>query len=377
MRLYIYMNKGDEPSKRVKTLMGHDHISSSSSSSSSNSDNSSSRISISSSSHSSHNRVNQQEEESFNNDNNNNETIDNSCSNHDDDKARREIPPPQIIDTPEPNVNKLIYGKYEIEAWYYSPYPTEFGSKIDRLYVCEYCLRYMNKETQLESHKAICKEKKPPGRMIYANGKIKVYEVDGQEHKLYCQSLCLLAKLFLDNKTLYYDVEGFKFYVLAEQNSKFKSYEELIGFFSKEKLSYDNYNLACIMTLPSHQRKGFGTLLIELSYELSKHEGKVGSPEKPLSYLGALGYQSYWASAILATLLHFRGDVTIEQISKETCIHEQDVIDTLSRLDLLRFRKKDQDRDHICITENMLNETINTRNIKIARKIDPSLIRWK
>ncbi|CEI99017.1 hypothetical protein RMCBS344292_13111 [Rhizopus microsporus] len=319
--------ESDEPSKRVKTLMGHDHISSSSSSSSSsNSDNSSSRISISSSSHSSHNRVNQQEEESFNNDNNNNETIDNSCSNHDDDKARREIPPPQIIDTPEPNVNKLIYGKYEIEAWYYSPYPTEFGSKIDRLYVCEYCLRYMNKETQLESHKvktknndrndvftiiqAICKEKKPPGRMIYANGKIKVYEVDGQEHKLYCQSLCLLAKLFLDNKTLYYDVEGFKFYVLAEQNS-------------------------------------------------------------------ALGYQSYWASAILATLLHFRGDVTIEQISKETCIHEQDVIDTLSRLDLLRFRKKDQDRDHICITENMLNETINTRNIKIARKIDPSLIRWK
>lgn len=52
------MNKGDEPSKRVKTLMGHDHISSSSSSSSSssNSDNSSSRISISSSSHSSHSK---------------------------------------------------------------------------------------------------------------------------------------------------------------------------------------------------------------------------------------------------------------------------------------------------------------------------------
>lgn len=97
-------------------------------------------------------------------------------------------------------MNKLVYGKYEIEAWYYSPYPTEFGSKIDRLYVCEYCLRYMNKEAQLESHKvkaknndgndvftiiqAICKEKKPPGRMIYANGKIKVYEVDGQEHKV-------------------------------------------------------------------------------------------------------------------------------------------------------------------------------------------------
>ncbi|CEG80086.1 hypothetical protein RMATCC62417_14470 [Rhizopus microsporus] len=53
----LYMNKGDEPSKRVKTLMGHDHISSSSSSSSSssNSNSSSHRISISSS-HSSHSK---------------------------------------------------------------------------------------------------------------------------------------------------------------------------------------------------------------------------------------------------------------------------------------------------------------------------------
>lgn len=113
-------------------------------------------------------------------------------------------------------MSKLVYGKYEIDAWYYSPYPTEFGSKIDRLYVCEYCLRYMNKETQLESHKvktkdndgndvftiiqAICKEKKPPGRMIYANGKIKVYEVDGQEHKVNSRNIttcvCMLTYLF-------------------------------------------------------------------------------------------------------------------------------------------------------------------------------------
>ena len=46
---------------------------------------------------------------------------------------------------------------------------------------------------------------------------IAVFEVDGNKHKIYCQSLCLLSKLFLDHKTLYYDVDQFLFYVLCEE----------------------------------------------------------------------------------------------------------------------------------------------------------------
>jgi hypothetical protein len=44
--------------------------------------------------------------------------------------------------------------------------------------------------------------------------------VDGNINKIYCQNLCLLAKLFLDHKTLYYDVEPFLFYVLTKNDSK-------------------------------------------------------------------------------------------------------------------------------------------------------------
>ena len=51
---------------------------------------------------------------------------------------------------------------------------------------------------------------------------------------IYCQNLCLLAKLFLDHKTLYYDVEPFLFYVLTQNDSKGC---HLVGYFSKVRLT--------------------------------------------------------------------------------------------------------------------------------------------
>ena len=46
----------------------------------------------------------------------------------------------------------------------------------------------------------------------------------------YAQNLCLLAKLFLDHKTLYYDTDPFLFYVMCEWDSR--GYH-IVGYFSK------------------------------------------------------------------------------------------------------------------------------------------------
>ena len=59
---------------------------------------------------------------------------------------------------------------------------------------------------------------------------LSVFEVDGNTNKIYCQNLCLLVKLFLDHKTLYYDVEPFLFYVLTRvSNSIFQAGSEYLG----------------------------------------------------------------------------------------------------------------------------------------------------
>lgn len=102
----------------------------------------------------------------------------------------------------------------------------------------------------------------PPANEIYRHECLSVFEVDGHINKLYCQNLCLLAKLFLDHKTLYYDVEPFLFYVLTKNDDQGS---HLVGYFSKEKHCQQKYNVSCIMTMPQYQRQGFGRFLIDFS----------------------------------------------------------------------------------------------------------------
>ena len=202
--------------------------------------------------------------------------------------------------------------------------------------------------------------------------------MDGRRNPLYCQNLCLLAKLFLGSKTLYYDVEPFLFYVMTE-NDEFGCH--FVGYFSKEKrglsptppqphtsfdddsqshgqvggglhpqsedvaaLSNPGNNVSCILVLPVHMRRGFGRTLIEFSYLLTRVEGRTGSPEKPLSDMGLVSYRSYWRGVLCKLLLRYKEPSnahelpSITSVACETGMTPDDIIATL---EALRFLVRD------------------------------------
>ncbi|KAH9457403.1 hypothetical protein Pst134EA_021279 [Puccinia striiformis f. sp. tritici] len=249
------------------------------------------------------------------------------------------------------------------------PPPPPPAAAALKLYVCDGCLRYLFSSEAYLKHKIRCRVSHPPGRKVYQSGEIIIREIDGSKEKLYCQCLCLFGKLFIDHKYIFFDVEGFKFYVLTiagndqppkpteeEEESNGKR-EKIVGFFSKEKISYDGYNLACIVTLPPYQKRGYGSLLIEFSYELDRYEAEkikandqdqiptkvlLGTPERPLSVMGARGYLHFWTAVLVrffrtlftppAPRLEQSGnqqtqviEITLDEISRSTRIRPDDV----------------------------------------------------
>lgn len=224
------------------------------------------------------------------------------------------------------NLKVLQIGKHEVEPWYFSPYPVEYAH-IDVLYICEFCLSYYPTSTMYMRHRQKCTLLHPPGNEIYRDDLVSFFEIDGRRQRTWCRNLCLLSKCFLDHKFLYFDVDPFLYYCMVVRDA---AGCHLIGYFSKEKESPDGYNVACILTLPQHQRKGYGKLLIQFSYELSKVEKKHGSPEKPLSDLGLLSYRAYWGEVITDLLVNWDlgEEITIEDIANKTCITPADVMHT-------------------------------------------------
>ncbi|KAG1773526.1 hypothetical protein EDD22DRAFT_207464 [Suillus occidentalis] len=224
-------------------------------------------------------------------------------------------------------IRTIRFGKYDIHPWYDAPFPEEFSNIPDgRLWFCEFCLKYMRSGFAFGRHSMKCKTRHPPGDEIYRDGAMSIFEVDGRKNKIYCQNLCLLSKMFLDHKSLFYDVEPFLFYVITETDDMGARF---VGYFSKEKCSPKDYNVSCIMALPVRQRQGWGNFLIDFSYLLSKKEQRAGSPEKPLSGLGQLGYKSYWTLALMRYLHTSPANPTLEAISKGTSMTIEDIYNTL------------------------------------------------
>jgi len=275
------------------------------------------------------------------------------------------------VNSGERHPPKIEFGLYEIETWYSSPYPPEYASS-PKLYICEFCLKYMKTRTILKRHLMKCTWTHPPANEIYRKDDLSMFEVDGAVSKLYCQNLCLLAKLFLEHKTLYYEVEQFHFYVLTKNDS---TGNHLVGYFSKEKLNQHKSNVSCIMTMPQYQRKGYGRLLIDFSYLFSRITEQPGSPEKPLSDLGLITYRNYWKSVIVEYLHNHMSQksVTIKSISTATGMDPHDIAATLQQLDLVQLLNG---KVTIVINPHLMTEHMAKVTAQKRMPIDMTSLKW-
>lgn len=296
------------------------------------------------------------------------------------------------------NLSLVVLGQYVIEPWYFLPYPIELTEE-DEIYVCDFTLSYFSLRKQFERHRAKCLMKHPPGNEIYRDDKVSFWEIDGRRQRTWCRNLCLLSKLFLDHKTLYYDVDPFLFYIMTKKSAQG---HHVVGYFSKEKESADGYNVACILTLPCYQKMGYGKILIQFLYMLLKVEHKNGLPEKPLSDLGLLSYRAYWTDVLVKLLVERANptlykknnpaleddadsppprtltppEVSIEDIANSLSMTTTDVLHTLSTLQIIKYYKG----QHIIVITDQIRALYDKFIKKIKDKkqhvLDPERLQW-
>ena len=94
----------------------------------------------------------------------------------------------EILNPPKPKAERpikwIVLGDVQMSTWYHSPFPAEYVSQGDTLWICPNCLKYMNDPETYCSHASKCTFTHPPGREIYREKDLSVFEIDGSTHKV-------------------------------------------------------------------------------------------------------------------------------------------------------------------------------------------------
>jgi hypothetical protein len=148
-------------------------------------------------------------------------------------------------------------------------------------------------------------------------------------------------------------------------------YGQVVGFFSKEKMSWDNNNVACILVFPPWQKRGLGQVLMAASYELGRREGRFGGPEKPLSVMGRKGYITFWSGEVYRYLLKspLKKAVTIKDISEATYIMQEDIVAALKEMDVMEKRKTGS--GNLVVSKSKLRAWAERNRVSDEPMVDP------
>eukprot|EP01064_Diplonema_japonicum_P004592 TRINITY_DN13012_c0_g1_i1.p1 TRINITY_DN13012_c0_g1~~TRINITY_DN13012_c0_g1_i1.p1 ORF type:complete len:434 (+),score=55.19 TRINITY_DN13012_c0_g1_i1:69-1370(+) len=294
---------------------------------------------------------------------------------------RTRAPGPNVRPEAGTKVKKIVIGNVLIDVWNPSPYPRFIVPLLTNgvLFICDICLRYSPVKSWMEEHQksygGCAQGVSPPGEQVFLSGSkdISVWRVDGgvsydtllennglpsdrlgdlhslrknNSQEIFCQNVALLARFFLKGKTAFYGTGAFLYYALTELVDGAWRFR---GYYSVEKGTTNHNSLACIMVLPPWQDRGYGRLLIHLSYELCRPaDGSMSekSPERPLSELGMCTFLSYWKGAVLDALSGMvasgdwnapsdRKGKEIDHIVRQTVVKKRDVLKALHALNLL------------------------------------------
>ena len=104
-------------------------------------------------------------------------------------------------------------GRYDIDTWYYSPYPEPYRS-VDKLYICEYDLKYFRKPKSLEKHLANDVPHHPPG--------VRCNQVSETLPRCVCTGLAYDGRLILISicRFMYMTPPGVELLVLRRRSTK-------------------------------------------------------------------------------------------------------------------------------------------------------------
>ncbi|KRY56080.1 Histone acetyltransferase KAT7 [Trichinella britovi] len=207
--------------------------------------------------------------------------------------------------------------------------------EVSCVYVCERCFQYFFDKYAMQDHCLnVFPYEYPPGKLIYKEDSLLVYEVDGLKESVYSMNLTMFAKMFIPGKEYRSDVDIFKFYILIKNDA---TGWHTVGYFSKAKDFDSKHSLSCIMVMPTYGKQGYGGFLIDLSYILCKKENKIGTPERPFSIDGLMAYRRYWLRIIVDYMVQkgTKRQFDIVELSKSTAVQEIDIVTTLFAYDML------------------------------------------
>lgn len=108
-----------------------------------------------------------------------------------------------------------------------------------------------------------------------------------------------------------------------------------------------------------------------LSYAISRHEGLIGGPEKPLSELGKRGYLRFWSGEIARWLLSEAKDRTsLEDISKGTWILKEDCLEALRSMGVLDERTDGEGNGEKTIDLKRVREWVESTGTSLLPTVD-------